>query len=669
MKNEKETKKKRIRGVQASPSKLRSALSESGLKSQTQVAQRIQQAEKADKLPRSLVNRVFSGETVDPISIERVAKALNVKAWDLYLDSSEFSELESENIQNTEDPKELEVSSNQELSNAVYFPKWIIAGLVVITISMLASFAFIYINNSQHEYQETSFNIDVSNKSVLIIPLSGAGAEKITLALEKAVSAHSSYLAGSASLLSKDASISELLAKNRVDTVISGEIKEIGNFLAVRVFQQNLDSSRTIWAGSFSKFSTQEYVISLFEAVFNGSSQSEPVDWKTVQDVLNASADIQGIRTTMRLAKAVNSLSAIVRKYPKYTEASASLCDLIVEKSILNGNTQLLNDAEIVCKQALSISPDSIPVLTANASLLRKQNKVEEAESLLLKVLQQDANSLPAIRMLAKINTTRFTTTGEKGYFSEAVELLTRGANINPDDWTVPFDLAQVYFFGGNINQAIKENTRAASLNETSMVLSNLGTLNFCAGNLQEAKNSYEKALKLDSDTIAISSNLATVYYYLEEFEKSLLIYQQQVNDDELSSVDTRYQMFINIADSYRQLNNTELATEYYYKALSFLNQQIAKGEASVLQKASRITVQLVLTFMNPSIKSRAMIDSIQSELTEIENTPDPNAIANIAFSQYLIGQTKKADISKAKLGSRCPGFAASPDLTPQSRI
>jgi len=72
---------------------------------------------------------------------------------------------------------------------------------------------------------------------------------------------------------------------------------------------------------------------------------------------------------------------------------------------------------------------------------------------------------------------------------------------------------------------------------------------------------------------------------------------------------------------------------------------------------------------MNPSIKSSAMIDSIQSELTEIENTPDPNAIANIAFSQYLLGQTKKADISKAKLGSRCPGFAASPDLTPQSRI
>ncbi|MBU1308500.1 MAG: hypothetical protein KKE30_03070, partial [Gammaproteobacteria bacterium] len=65
---------KRARGVQASPAKLRAAQLAAGIKSQAELAKRIQQLEGLDKAPRSLVNRVFSGEQVDLLSLERVAR-------------------------------------------------------------------------------------------------------------------------------------------------------------------------------------------------------------------------------------------------------------------------------------------------------------------------------------------------------------------------------------------------------------------------------------------------------------------------------------------------------------------------------------------------------------------------------------------------------------------
>lgn len=80
--------KPRSRGIRASQQKLRTAQLAAGFKSQAEVVDKIQQIEGLKKAPRSLVSRVFRGESVDPLSIERVAKALDVQAWALYLDLS-----------------------------------------------------------------------------------------------------------------------------------------------------------------------------------------------------------------------------------------------------------------------------------------------------------------------------------------------------------------------------------------------------------------------------------------------------------------------------------------------------------------------------------------------------------------------------------------------------
>lgn len=84
--------RQRIRGVRASRVKLNRAMAEAGIKTQAALAERIADLEGLDSAPKDLVNRVFRGKWVEPLSLERVARALNVPAHGLYLSSDEADE-------------------------------------------------------------------------------------------------------------------------------------------------------------------------------------------------------------------------------------------------------------------------------------------------------------------------------------------------------------------------------------------------------------------------------------------------------------------------------------------------------------------------------------------------------------------------------------------------
>ncbi|MGH8274777.1 MAG: hypothetical protein ACRES9_11115 [Gammaproteobacteria bacterium] len=77
--------------MRASRTRLNHALAQAGLKTQSALAERIADLEGLDAAPKDLVNRVFREKPVDPLSLERVAQALGVEAYTLYLSSSETS--------------------------------------------------------------------------------------------------------------------------------------------------------------------------------------------------------------------------------------------------------------------------------------------------------------------------------------------------------------------------------------------------------------------------------------------------------------------------------------------------------------------------------------------------------------------------------------------------
>ncbi|MGH8282588.1 MAG: hypothetical protein ACRESE_01925 [Gammaproteobacteria bacterium] len=77
--------------MRASRASLSQALARAGLRTQSALAERIADLEGLDAPPKDLVNRVFREQPVDPLSLARVARALEVEAHTLYLTGAQTS--------------------------------------------------------------------------------------------------------------------------------------------------------------------------------------------------------------------------------------------------------------------------------------------------------------------------------------------------------------------------------------------------------------------------------------------------------------------------------------------------------------------------------------------------------------------------------------------------
>jgi len=84
----------RKRGVKASRAKLDTAMLNAGYKTQGSLAEKIADLENLPAAPKDMVNRAFREQAVESKSLERIARALNVEAFTLYL-SSEDSPIHS----------------------------------------------------------------------------------------------------------------------------------------------------------------------------------------------------------------------------------------------------------------------------------------------------------------------------------------------------------------------------------------------------------------------------------------------------------------------------------------------------------------------------------------------------------------------------------------------
>ncbi|MGE0030880.1 MAG: hypothetical protein AB7T20_07150 [Steroidobacteraceae bacterium] len=114
------------------------ALVESGLKSQSALAERIADLESLEAVPRDLVNRVFREQSVDPQSLERIARALSVPAYTLYrtADEPEPSESTSDPGADSATGSETQMRHRPSESSIGRKASWIGAGTILAVLSL-----------------------------------------------------------------------------------------------------------------------------------------------------------------------------------------------------------------------------------------------------------------------------------------------------------------------------------------------------------------------------------------------------------------------------------------------------------------------------------------------------------------------------------------------------
>ncbi|NRQ41772.1 tetratricopeptide repeat protein [Rheinheimera sp. YQF-2] len=646
---------KRARGVQASAAKLRAAQLAAGIKSQAELAKRIQQLEGLDKPPRSLVNRVFSGEQVDLLSLERVARALHIEAWALYL-SSDDQQADTLTPQHS-------ITAKTQRAPLLYLSGALTLLLLIIVLYFPASD-----NKPAQPAATASPALQLERKVITVLPFQGDQTAMLTPALEQVLAIYSSSLPGSASRFAS-ANPLQLLADKQADVVFTGESRQFGRHLAIRLFVYQRHGMQQIWAGTMAASSSVALLQDYFATAISQSQQSYSLpqnpDWQLTQRYTDSLNYFELDRTEQNLLRLVSELSAVIRLDATYTDAHAALCSALIQESILSGAADKLHEAQQACDVAAAQNAEAISVLQAQANLARKQGDTEQAAQLLQQVLAKDSNNVTAKFVLAEVQMLQFRKSGDASYIETAIGLLGEAFASEPDNWKLPYTLGRAYYFSGNVDAAINWSAQAAKIRPEFQTYNNLGTLQFCKGDLVAARQHYLAALHYQPEQEIVLANIATVHYYLEEYQQAIAILQQRLDTLEQKGADQQYNIWMNLANAYRHVGANSEAVLAYQKSLHYIEHAIAKGEANHLQRAIRVAIYLDLALLQPELVSAQLQASLREEALALDAAAEPASLHIMALVWMYLGDMDKAAQLKQRLAGNCPGFVASPDFAP----
>ena len=218
------------------------------------------------------------------------------------------------------------------------------------------------------------------------------------------------------------------------------------------------------------------------------------------------------------------------------------------------------------------------------------------------------------------------------------------------------------------MNEAIDWSERAAKLRPEYQTFNNLGTLQFCKGDLSAAKQHYQAALSYQPADDIVLGNIATLHYYLEEYPQAIDIFEQRIQVLEQQGSDQQYNIWMNLGNAYRHNGQMQAAVQTYHKALQAIEHAIAKGEANHLQRAIRVAIYLDLVLLQPEFVSVQLQDSLRQEAQALDAAAEPASLHMMALIWMYLGDMEKAAALKQRLAGNCPGFVASPDFAPLER-
>jgi tetratricopeptide (TPR) repeat protein len=727
--------KGRSRGIRASQPKLRTALLSAGFKSQADVVEKIQALENLDKAPRSLVSRVFRGESVDPLSIERVANALNVEAWSLYLDSAELQKFstarapqqssESAQIAGTDDKVEHELlieednkyndedelrystygndlptpanspqePSSEEISassavptsteptisstevnttatmdnKAVKSGKPLLLSVLLILLGLSIVERFWPLEHNTKDKTRLTDIVDIDNKVVAVIPIKGVRGADITRNIELLLAGPTQLIVGSSALYAGISNPHDLLRSKKADLVISGELKEIGRYIGVRLFLSQDQNMRQVWSGIFAKSTSDQFIKSKLKGVLQKLLSKRPIrdiaDWYSLQRFLRGLQYFEGERTEEVILRAMADFQGVISNAPELVFGYAGMCLALIEQSLDTSNKSFLQDAEQYCNTGAQKDPDSPFIQTAFGNLARVRGDYEQANIHFYQALETDPNNVTAIQKLAESEMRIFLKERDPALFEQLTSRLDTAAKLEPSNWKVPYTQGRAYYFKGDQLSAIHYFSQAAALSNNYQTLNNLGALEFCVGDLENAKQHYQQALILRPNHSVLRSNIAVLHFYLGENQQALDIFEPQIKYIQENGGPGLYQLWSNVADVYRTQGKHEKALNAYHNAMSELDREMSQGEANVMQKASRLAMYILVTEMSPDTQTEQLLTSLREQADALNNVQDPVSLHQLALSWLHLGDKQKANYFRSKLHAICPGFAASPDF------
>ena len=170
-----------------------------------------------------------------------------------------------------------------------------------------------------------------------------------------------------------------------------------------------------------------------------------------------------------------------------------------------------------------------------------------------------------------------------------------------------------------------------------------VGVASYSAGEIENAKNAFEKSISLEPYNVASTKNLASIYRQLRDLKKSLKFFNIALSLD-----DKDHQLQNNAANAYRANGQLELAKLHFQKSLALapnnpqttLNYSLLLEEIGDLKNALRYCALSIK--LQPNDQAALHLGNLLVNIKDIKYTPELSAIISWALkSGYHVNPRK----------------------------
>lgn len=663
------------RGVIASKIRLHKALHDSGLNSQAALAERIADLEGLESAPKDLVSRVFREVRVDPRSIERIAHALGVDAFELYKpgQETESSDTPEHDAVGAEEHPGIPAGTAPAQTGATAGRRIALAaGLFTIAIVTSVALWSWQQRAGSRDPQADASGAEAARGIALtvLVPPNDAVLADFAAAARTALGKAFQVPSSGASVAFGTMIPALALETLNLDYVLYAEATEIGRRKAIRVTLHEAAASREIWADTFVRpWNTSQHaafaadLTAATRAATTGSAALPSFPTVRAQrDYLQGMAAIDESRTEISVKRALALMQSALRETGAYPKARAGICRGLYEQRMLGNEVRLLEQAETECTQALDEMPTLAEAAFSLGQVRRKQGQLEEAERLYLQAIATNPEHVDAHLGLAEAKARQYLSTTDATAGEAAVAYASAAAKLDPGYWKAHFTLARMLYFNGDPHAAIAAYEDARVIDANPLVLSNLGTMHFCQGDYAQALEHYLTVKDISPDMFVGDGQLGVVYLYRGDYPRAVEFLRNSVETMAAGGEVGQHRLWGNYADALRLAGDREAALDAYEKAAALAE----RGYAAAPDDPNR------LGFLGGYYAEIAVLDAENQtprvrevaleQLARSGGATEMDAVARAAQGWVRLGRPDEARAALAILKGQCDGAWGSPD-------
>ncbi len=639
---------KRQRGVKASRIKLEHFMSEAGIKSQAELARKIADIEGLESEPKDLVNRIFRQNKVEHYSLERVANALNIDAYKLYLTQDDQA-LISDNQKASEDDNSVTPANSTQLVNSKLLIL-IVGGIIIALVGLLSLQLAPKLASPR------------GVESSLLYPADEA---LYPLALDIIAYQKNQRVGLVPQVLFNDFELTnEAFKKYEVDHLWVLEVEAFDRYRSIFLNYYADNKKVTVAAVNLTEnelSQSHQYISQVFKHFLDHGKVQHDNDHDLKKE---ASVIVQARHLAEQYFSETNIDQASELLDTLTTPSAESLaiqCLINAQVGWQSNEKESFKQAEHLCEKAIMLDSKHPFVLSTNAFRLFRNGQYEEATRAYELVLEQYPNNIEGLLGQAELSLRYYlqAPTEREGSLHHAIMQTQKAIVQNPLYWKSFNLLSNAFYLSKQPDKALDVLNKLAELAPNQLVLANGALLSLCLNRLDESVSYSQRMIDINPSSYIAYETMYFIHTYRGELNEALSAMNKVVSifDKEQGGLHLQWGQ---LADAHRWLGQKALATTYYKKALVEYEQDNIKKQTITHDQIYALYYQSAIERM----QNVALSTSIKAQLEQLDISVMPTSHqVKAAIIFHWLDQQQSMLAIKQNILNICPIYQHAIDL------